>query len=99
MPSTTNTDLDAVRRAWARRGFTCELWIDPPKQVSEFVHDVDALILLVDGSSLVEFDDRTVHMGPGDELAIAAGERHTVRNCGNGPARWLHGFPGSSGPA
>ena len=30
---------------------------------------------------------------PGDEIRIPAGTRHTVRNCGEGPARWLHGYP------
>jgi mannose-6-phosphate isomerase-like protein (cupin superfamily) len=32
-------------------------------------------------------------MSAGDELMIRAGTRHTVRNCGDGPARWLHGYP------
>ena len=90
---TAKTDPEAVRIDWARRGFTCELWIDPPEQVAEFEHDVDALVLLLEGSCQVEFEDHAVRMAPGDELAIPAECRHIVRNCGDGPARWLHGFP------
>ena len=92
----TKTDPDAVRDDWALRGFTCELWIDPPQQVATFEHDVDALVLLLDGSCVIEFDGGAVRMGAGDQLAIPAGRRHTVRNCGEGPARWLHGFPASA---
>ena len=84
----------AVKAGWASRGFTCEPRVDPPNQVwHDFEHDVDELILLLEGTCQVEVDGRTIRMGAGDELTIPAGTRHTVRNCGNGPARWLHGYP------
>lgn len=90
----TRTDLDAVRMDWAARGFSCELWIDPPDQVwHDFQHDVDELVLLVDGECQVEMNGKTVRLVSGDELLIPAGTRHTVRNCGDRPARWLHGYP------
>ncbi|HEB53736.1 MAG TPA: cupin domain-containing protein [bacterium] len=90
----TKIDLAATRSEWASRGYSCELWIDPPDQVwKDFEHDVDELILLVEGNCQIELDGRVVRMSAGDELMIPAGTRHTVRNCGDGPARWLHGYP------
>lgn len=89
----TNIDTDAIREDWAAQGFSCELWVDPPGQIwPDFQHDVDERVALLEGESLIEMDGRTVRMQPGDELLIAAGTRHTVRNCGAGPARWLHGY-------
>ncbi len=87
-------ELHAVREHWARLGFSCEIWIDPPDQIwHDFLHDVDELVLLLDGDCQVEMDGRTLRLVTGDELRIPAGTRHTVRNCGDRPARWLHGFP------
>ncbi|MEC8652475.1 MAG: cupin domain-containing protein [Planctomycetota bacterium] len=83
-----------IQSSWYERGFSCELWIDPPEQVRrDFRHDVDELVLLVDGLAQIELGGKVVKMQPGDEMTIPAGIRHTVRNCGAGPARWLHGFP------
>jgi mannose-6-phosphate isomerase-like protein (cupin superfamily) len=90
----TKNHREGVQANWARRGFTCELWIDPPNQVwHDFEHDVDELVFLLEGTCQIELPDRTVRMHAGDELVIPAGTRHTVRNCGDGPARWLHGYP------
>ena len=90
----TKIEIEQVRADWANRGYSCELWIDPPEQIwHDFQHDVDELVLLLEGQSQIDFDGRTVALQPGDELLIPAGTRHTVRNCGAGPARWLHGYP------
>ncbi|MBX3464306.1 MAG: cupin domain-containing protein [Planctomycetes bacterium] len=89
----TRIDTEAIRADWARRGFSCEVWIDPPSQVwRDFQYEVDAMVLLLEGECLIETPGRTVRLQAGDELLIPAGARHTVRNCGQGPARWLHGF-------
>lgn len=89
----TKMDIEAVRGDWAARGYSCEVWIDPPSQVwHDFLHDVDELVLLLEGECIIETQGRTLRLQPGDELQIPAGARHTVRNCGSGPARWLHGF-------
>jgi mannose-6-phosphate isomerase-like protein (cupin superfamily) len=93
-------DRDVVRKVWAERGFSCDLWIDPPNQVwHDFLHDVDELVLLLEGLCQIELDGRTVRLTSGDELLILAGTRHTVRNCGEGPARWLHGYRQASASA
>ena len=91
----TKIDRETVRTDWASQGFSCELWIDPPNQVwNDFQHDVDEMVLLLEGQSQIEMEGRTVRLQSGDELMIPAGTRHTVRNCGDGPARWLHGYRG-----
>lgn len=90
----TKPHMESVQADWASRGFTCELWIDPPGQVwQDFEHDVDELVFLLEGSCQIELDGSAVRIHAGDELMIPAGTRHTVRNCGDGPARWLHGYP------
>lgn len=86
-------DREALRRAWAEQGFTCEVWIDPPNQVwHDFQHDVDELVLLMEGEAMIEMQGKTVRLSAGDQLTIAAGTRHTVHNTGTGPAKWLHGY-------
>ncbi len=90
---TSKIDREGHRRAWADRGFSCDLWVDPPSQVwHDFLHDVDELVLLLEGECHIQFPDRLVRVHAGDELLIPAGTRHTVRNTGTGPARWLHGY-------
>jgi len=89
----TRFDTDAVRADWASQGFSCEVWIDPPNHVcQDFQHDVDQLILLLDGEIQIEMPGRIVRLLVGDELIIPAHTRHTVRNGLAKPARWLHGY-------
>jgi len=89
-----------VRDEWARHGFTCDLWIDPPRQVWPGAqHEVDVVLRLIDGEAQIELPGRTVRMHPGDELDIPASTRHTVRNCHGHPARWLRGYRHSQAAA
>lgn len=93
-PNRIPTDREAVEASWSERGFSCALWIDPPEQVrKDFEHDVDELVLLTRGLAQIELADQVVKLEAGDELLIPAGVRHTIRNCGSGPAHWLHGYP------
>lgn len=86
-------DRGAVRAQWARSGFSCALWIDPPGRVwHDFQHDVDERILLLEGELQVDLPTGTVRLGPGSALDIPAGTRHTVRNSLDQPARWLYGY-------
>ncbi len=86
-------DSEAVRRDWNRRGFSCALWVDPPGQVwRNFVHDVDELVMLVDGSIELEIGGKVVRPAIGEEVLIPAHTVHTVRNIGGTEARWLYGY-------
>jgi mannose-6-phosphate isomerase-like protein (cupin superfamily) len=69
------------------------MWVDPPGRVwSDFEHDRDELILLVDGELEIEVGADTVRPLVGEEVLVPAGARHTVRNAGSGVARWLYGY-------
>jgi quercetin dioxygenase-like cupin family protein len=82
-----------VERDWRRRGFSCGLWVDSPGQVwADYVHDVDELVMVVEGDVEFEIDSQVRHPAPGEELFIPARARHTVRNVGRGESRWLYGY-------
>lgn len=86
-------DEQSVAANWKSRGFSCDLWIDPPGQVwADYVHDVDELVMVVAGK--VEFDIHGVTHRPdlGEELMIPAKALHTVRNVGGTESRWLYGY-------
>ena len=49
---TIPVDQNAVAAAWRSRGFSCDLWVDPPGQVwADFVHGTDELVMVIDGES------------------------------------------------
>lgn len=83
----------AVSADWSRRGYSCELWVDPPDRVlSDFVHETDLLLLLLEGAIQIDLPDRTVQLQVGDEVDIPAHTRFTIRHSQDQPARWLHGY-------
>lgn len=83
----------AVEVDWQIRGFSCDLWTDPPGQVwKDFVHATDELVMLVDGAIELEFLGNTFRPRVGEELLIPARASHTVRNVGGTTARWLYGY-------
>ncbi|MHC4223913.1 MAG: cupin domain-containing protein [Planctomycetota bacterium] len=86
-------DIDAVKRDWSARGFSCDIWTDPPGQIwAGFVHETDELVMLVEGKVEFEIEGRTARPEPGQEFFIPAGDRHTVRNVGDTTSRWLYGY-------
>ena len=89
----SQTDYDSVASRWRERGFSCDLWIDRPGQVwANYVHEVDELVMVVQGQ--VEFEIAGVVHRPdiGEELLIPARAKHTVRNIGGIESRWLYGY-------
>lgn len=88
-----HVDRDVVARRWSERGFSCSLWVDPPGQVwADYVHDVDELVMLVQGEVEVEVEGETYRPAPGEELLIPARANHTVRNIGDSELRLLYGY-------
>lgn len=80
---------------WRARGFSCDLWVDPPGQVwADFVHATDELVMVVEGDVEFEIAGRRCRPAPGEELLIPARARHTVRTLGPGGSRWLYGYHG-----
>ncbi len=87
------TDRDEIARTWTARGYSCDEWVDPPKQRWEdFVHDTDELVLVIEGAVEFEIGGQVHRPSPGAELLIPAGIRHSVRNIGPTVARWLYGY-------
>ena len=85
--------LRDIRADWERRGFSFEYWIDPPGQVwRDFVHDVDELVMLVEGEIELTFGGRTIRPGVGEEVSIPSGSHHTVSNPGDASNRWCFGY-------
>lgn len=86
-------DRGRIARDWESRGFTCELWTDPPgARWEDFVHDVDELLMVVDGALEVEIEGRRTRPLPGQEVFIPARARHSVRNTGAVTSHWLYGY-------
>ncbi|MCS6915423.1 MAG: cupin domain-containing protein [Myxococcales bacterium] len=92
-PIAPPVDRSAVERSWRERGFSCGLWVDPPGQVwADYVHDVDELVMVLEGEVEFEIEGKAYRPQPGEELFIPARARHTVRNLGPGASRWLYGY-------
>ena len=86
-------DKEKVRRDWASKGFSCDLWIDPPGRVwADFVHKTDELVMLVEGEEEFEINGKKYKLKVGEELLIPAGVNHTARNIGSVTSRWLYGY-------
>ena len=87
------TDHNQIAASWAARGFSCELWVDPPGQRWEdFTHGTDELVVVLEGEMEFEVDGRPHHPRVGEELLIPAHTVHSARNIGRTTARWLYGY-------
>ena len=87
------SDIARVEANWLSRGFSCQVWTDPPGQVwADFVHNVDEVVMTIEGEVEFEFGGKTIRPRPGEELMIPAGASHTVRNVGSSTSRWLFGY-------
>ena len=88
-----NNDHKTVRKNWYSRGFSCDIWIDPPGKVwANFVHGTDEILMLIDGEIELEMDGEILHPEIGDEILIHAGMNHTVRNIGLVTNHWFYGY-------
>ncbi len=89
----SSINYEEIASNWALRGFTCELWIDPPGQHWEdFVHDVDEVVMVLEGKMEFELKGDVHHPRVGDELIIPARVIHSSRNIGDTTALWLYGY-------
>ena len=86
-------DRETVQADWSARGFSCDLWTDPPGQRWEdFTHATDEVVVVVEGQMEFEIAGEVHHPAPGEELLIPAGAVHSARNIGTTTARWLYGY-------
>ena len=94
MPQRTTKILrQRVEEQWEQEGFSCDLWVETAgSALTDFVHDLDQRILLIDGVLVVEMNDKVLRLHPGDLVCIPGGTRHTLRNVHDGTTRWLYGY-------
>lgn len=82
-----------VPHDWRARGFSCDIWSDPPGQVwADFVHGSDELVMLIAGELELSFGGSTRRLAVNEEILIPAGVAHTVRNIGRATNRWYYGY-------
>ncbi len=82
-----------IEERWKAKGFSCDLWLDPPGQRWEgYVHDVDELIYMLHGQMELEVSGEKKILNSRDEAYIPARVIHSVRNIGKTETRWLYGY-------
>ena len=86
-------DIASITQDWEARGFSCDIWTDPPGQVwKEYVHSVDELVMLIDGEIEVSFDGKILRPSVGEEIFIPARVSHTIINIGDVTNHWFYGY-------
>lgn len=89
----TPIDRAAVAADWAARGFSCDLFVDPPgREWVGFVHTTNEVVCVAEGRLELIVGETTVIAEPGDEVFIPVGAVHSVKNRHDGTSRWLYGY-------
>lgn len=85
----------AVAADWAVRGFSCQLFVDPPgREWNDFVHPISELVTVLEGQLRLTVAGESLLLAPGDEYFIPRHTRHSVKNTYGGTTRWLFGYGG-----
>lgn len=83
----------AIAQDWKVRGFSCNIWTDPPGQVwQDYVHNCDELLMLIDGEIEVRMSGKVLRPSIGEEIFIPANAIHTVINIGAVTNHWFYGY-------
>ena len=86
-------EKETIQQDWAARGFSCDIWTDPPgKAWQDFVHDSDELLMLIDGEIEIRLDGKVLRPAVGEEIHIPANAAHTVINIGTVTNHWFYGY-------
>ncbi len=86
-------EIKHIEASWKDRGFSCGVWIHPPGQRwDEYFHNVDELVMPVEGDIELILDGKVIRPERGKEVLIPAMTEHSVRNIGCVTARWLYGY-------
>src|SRR2546428_10899928 len=87
MSTAKEVDREKVAKEWQARGFSCDLWVDPPGQAWEdYLHATDELLMLMEGKLELEMQGKTIRPAIGEEVLIPANPSHTVPNVGGANA-------------
>jgi len=86
-------DRAAVAADWRERGYSCDLFVDPPgREWNDFVHDTNELVTVAEGRLEMTVGEVRLIAEPGDEVFIPRGARHSVKNVNTATTRWLFGY-------
>lgn len=84
---------EAIKQDWAARGFSCDIWTDPPGQIwQDYAHDADELLMLIDGEIELRMGEKVLRPSIGEEIIIPANVAHTVINVGSVTNHWFYGY-------
>ena len=63
-------DHEHVSRSWDERGYSCDIFVDPPgREWNNFVHSTNELVTVIEGKLRITIDGNEIIAGPGDEVA------------------------------
>ena len=89
----TPIQRDEVCRAWAARGYSCDLFTDPPgREWNNFQHTTNELVTVVEGRLRLLIGTDEIIVNPGDEVFIPKNMNHSVKNIHYAITRWLYGY-------
>lgn len=82
-----------VARSWNERGYSCDLFVDPPgREWNDFVHSTNELVTVAEGKLRMTIDGKEIIAEPGDEVFIPKAVCHSVKNIHSAITRWLYGY-------
>jgi quercetin dioxygenase-like cupin family protein len=89
----TPIQRDEVNRSWHARGYSCDLFVDPPgREWNNFVHANNELVAVVEGQLRLVIGNDQIIANPGDEVFIPKNMNHSVKNIHHATTRWLYGY-------
>ncbi len=87
------TDLAVLERRFAERGYSFGIFVDPPGQEwLGFVHDVDEIVVPLEGSVTITVAGKVRRPTVGEEVFIPANAVHDVVTDNDGGSRWAYGY-------
>ncbi len=86
-------DRREVAAEWTTRGYSCDLFSDPPgREWNDFRHPTNELVTVTEGCLELVIGGRRVCARPGDEVFIPKDTAHSVKNVHHATTRWLYGY-------
>jgi len=90
---TVPLNREEVARSWSQRGYSCDLFIDPPgREWNDFVHSTNELVTVVEGKLRMTIEGNEFIAETGDEVFIPKGACHSVKNIHPRTTKWLYGY-------
>lgn len=86
-------DETALRRDFEARGYSFDIFVDPPgQQWLGFVHPVDEIVVPLDGAVTIIVDGVRHEPEIGSEVFIPARAIHDVITSRQAGSRWAYGY-------